>query len=364
VAGTRFYERREVKDVVAYFRLIHNPQDSVSLRRIVNVPARGIGQTTMLKLADLADSMGVSLFEALRLVAESTDSPNAIEHPFNTGTVSKLAVFGRMMAVFTERAATASLTELFDLVVDKSGYRAQVLENKEGVDRWENVLELRSVADDYHDLPSPEGMSAFLEKVALVSDSDAYDEDVDRVTLITLHQAKGLEFPVVFIVGLEERLLPHVRSFDDAAQMEEERRLFYVGITRAKDRLYLVHSFRRTLMGQSAVNKPSRFIDDIPKHLVTGPGSWRGGGDKVTEAVYAWNRTPLGVPAPAVAEEQKARKPSPELGTGDRVAHAQFGEGVVISAKDVRNDRELVIAFDGQGVKRLLASFARLEKVG
>ncbi len=364
VAGTRFYERREVKDVVAYFRLIHNPQDSVSLRRVINVPGRGIGQQTLLKLAELAESLGISLSDALRLVAESRERPEAISHPFNQRTTRALADFWEMIDGFTTNARVLNLTELFDLVVEASGYQAQVLGDKDGEDRWENVLELRGVANDYQQLPPPEAMTAFLEKVALVSDSDAYDETVDRVTLITLHQAKGLEFPVVFIVGLEERLLPHVRSFDDPAQMEEERRLFYVGITRAHKRLYLVHSFRRTLMGTSAVNKPSRFIDDIPKHLVASPGWWRDGTDQVAEAVYSWNRTPVGTAADAIPETPKSGKPSPELRTGDRVAHIQFGEGIVVSCKDIRDDREVVVAFDGQGVKRLLMSFAHLEKVG
>jgi len=364
VAGTRFYERREVKDVVAYLRLIHNPQDSVSLRRIINVPGRGIGQQTMMRLSELAESLGVSLSNALRLVAESRERPEAIEHPFNQRTVRTLADFQEMIEGFITKAEEVTLTELFDLVVEVSGYRAQVLGDKDGEERWENVLELRGVAHDYQHLPSPEAMTSFLEKVSLVSDTDGYDETTDRVTLITLHQAKGLEFPVVFIVGLEERLLPHVRSFDDPAQMEEERRLFYVGITRARKHLYLVHSFRRTLMGTSGVNQPSRYIDDIPKHLTAKPGWWRDGADPVTEAVYSWNPTPIGTTADAALKTPKSSKPSPELRTGDRVVHAQFGEGVVVSCKDVRDDREVVVAFDGQGVKRLLMSFARLEKVG
>ncbi len=363
IAGTRFYERREVKDVVAYFRLIHNPQDSVSLRRIINIPSRGIGQQTLMKLNELAESLGLSLSDALRLVAESRQRPEAIEHPFSQRTMRALADFWEMIDGFTTNARMLSLTELLDLVVEASGYQTQVLSDKEGEERWENILELRGVTNDYQHLPSSEAMTAFLEKVALVSDSDAYDETIDRVTLITLHQAKGLEFPVVFIVGMEERLLPHIRSFDDPAQMEEERRLFYVGITRAQKRLYLVHSFRRTLMGTSAVNKPSRFINDIPKHLVASPGWRHDDTDQVTEAVFSWNRTPVGTTTDAIPSP-KPRKLSPKLQTGDRVTHSQFGDGIIVSCNDIRDDCEVVVAFDGQGVKRLLMSFARLTKVG
>ncbi len=197
----------------------------------------------------------------------------------------------------------------------------------------------------------PDGLAAFLEGVTLVSDVDRLDETVDAVTLITLHQAKGLEFPVVFIVGMEDGILPHFKSFDDPAQMEEERRLCYVGITRAKQRVYLVRAFRRSLMGSSTVNKPSRFLNDIPQHLVSGGGDWwQGEESQIAEAMYSWNKAP--VPGATVLE----------LKAGDRVRHAQFGDGVVVNCQSVTDDTEVVVAFQGQGVKKLLLSFARLEK--
>ena len=183
------------------------------------------------------------------------------------------------------------------------------------------------------------------------------EEGVDRVTLITLHQAKGLEFPVVFIVGMEEKLLPHIRSFDDPAQMEEERRLSYVGITRAKQRVYLVHAFRRTFMGTSTVNQPSRFLEDIPKHLTTTP-DWSEEGSRPLESMYTWNRSRVEEP-----ERPLASAPAVDLHDGDRVKHAQFGEGVVVSHKRVKNDLEVTVAFKEAGLKRLILSFARLEKV-
>ena len=292
VAGTRFYERREVKDVIAYFRLIQNPQDSVSLQRIINVPGRGIGQTTVAKLSAWAQSMGASPYDALRRLVDlkQRKDDDGAELPFDGRAGDALARFSQMLADFIEKSQNTNLVDLFDFVVEGSNYKQFTLNDPDGAERWENILELRTVAQQYKDLPPRESLAAFLESVALVSDVDGYDEKLDRVTLITLHQAKGLEFPVVLIVGVEEKLLPHMRSMDDPDQLEEERRLFYVGITRAKKRLYLLHAFRRSFMGQSTVNPPSRFLEDIPKHLITTPG-WRQGEEtKVADAVYSWNR--------------------------------------------------------------------------
>ncbi|MBL7166579.1 MAG: UvrD-helicase domain-containing protein [Dehalococcoidales bacterium] len=362
VAGTRFYERREVKDVIAYLRLVHNPQDTVSLMRVINVPGRGIGQQTLTRLSDRARSLGISPSEALRLIAEASEKDDVPEHPFSPRTTRLLADFWMMLEGFITKSRELDLVELFDTVVESSGYQRYIMSGDDGEERWDNILELRGVAQEYRHLKSTEGLIAFLEGVALVSDIDSLDETTDRVTLITLHQAKGLEFPVVFIVGMEERLLPHVRSFDDAAQMEEERRLCYVGITRAKQRLYLVRSFRRTLMGSSNVNKPSRFLEDIPGHLTSTPGWWQEGTDKVAEAVYSWG------PASTSEQTSGANKPASngamsDLKAGDHVSHTQFGEGVVVSCKKVRDDSEVVVAFIDQGVKRLLSSLASLKKV-
>ena len=362
VAGTRFYERREVKDVIAYLRLVHNSQDTVSLMRVINVPGRGIGPQTLARLSDRARSLGVSPSEALRLIAEGHEKDNEPEHPFSPRTVRLLTDFWTMLEGLIAKSRELDLVELFDTVVERSGYQRYIMSGDDGEERWDNILELRGVAQEYRHLKSTEGLIAFLEGVALVSDIDSLDETTDRVTLITLHQAKGLEFPVVFIVGMEERLLPHVRSFDDAAQMEEERRLCYVGITRAKQRLYLVRSFRRTLMGSSNVNKPSRFLEDIPGHLTSTPGWWQEGTDKVAEAVYSWG------PASTSEQTSGANKPASngamsDLKAGDHVSHTQFGEGVVVSCKKVRDDSEVVVAFIDQGVKRLLSSLASLKKV-
>ena len=349
VAGTRFYERREVKDIIAYLRLVQNPYDTVSLLRIINVPQRGIGQRSLDELTQWARSQGVPEYRALQLLAESKDS--GADLPFSSRTVKVLAGFAAMVENFIEKSRELKLVELFDLVVESSGYRQYMVGLVDGEDRWENILELRGVAQEYRDMKPTEGLAAFLEGVALVSDVDDLKEKFDTVTLITLHQAKGLEFPVVFIVGMEDGILPHFKSIDDPAQLEEERRLCYVGITRAKKRVYLVRAFRRHLMGSSAVNRPSRFLQDIPSELITK--------SSVLEGEDSWAHSTS--EARDKSEELKGRVA--EFKPGDHVRHEQFGEGVVVGYQKVKNDAEVVVAFDGEGVKRFLLSFAKIEKV-
>jgi DNA helicase-2/ATP-dependent DNA helicase PcrA len=347
VAGTRFYERREVKDIIAYLRLVHNPYDTVSLLRVINVPQRGIGERSIDELTRWARSQGCHEYQALKLLAESRES--GADLPFSARTVKALVGFAAMLEDLIGRSRELDLAALFDIVVERSGYKQYLVGLVDGEERWENILELRGVAQDYRDLKPGEGLAAFLEGVALVSDVDDLPEKLDTVTLITLHQAKGLEFPVVFIVGMEEGIIPHYKSIDDPAQLEEERRLCYVGITRAKKKVYLVRAFRRHLMGASAVNKPSRFLQDIPPHLISRESD--------REGETEW-------PAPGVAEaEPELLKDLPEFKAGDHVRHDQFGEGVVVNYHRVKNDAEVVVAFDGAGVKRFLLSFARIEKV-
>jgi len=351
VAGTRFYERREVKDVIAYLRLIQNPNDSVSLLRIINVPQRGIGQRTVAELSRWARARGIAEYQAIQQLAKQ-EAETAEHRPlFNARTMRALQSFVGTMEDFSARSRQMNLVDLFDCIVANSGYQEYIQSMPDGEDRWENILELRTVAREYRDMPPQDGLSAFLEGVTLVSDVDSYEERVDAATLITLHQAKGLEFPVVFIVGMEDGILPHIRSFDDPDQMEEERRLCYVGITRAKKRVYLVRAFRRAFMGSSNINQPSRFLQDIPPQLISGGERWRGEDSELATAMFSWNRMAMN------------RPDLPELSVGDHVHHPQFGEGVVVSGKPVKDDVEVVVAFDGAGVKKLLLSFARLEKI-
>ena len=342
VGGTRFYERREVKDVVAYLRLIHNPNDTVSLTRIINVPGRGIGQRTIAELTTWANEKGLSYYDTLKLIAQGEEST-----PLSSRSSQALSSFVNILDELIARSGELSLVDLLDLVLERTGYKKYTMEGADGEERWDNILELRTVAAGYRDLEPRESLSAFLEEVALVSDVDELDEKVDAATLITLHQAKGLEFPVVFIVGMEEGVLPHFRSLPDPEQMEEERRLCYVGITRAKDKVYLVYTLRRSLMGSSAHNPPSRFLKDIPSNLLTSPSA---------QAAEASKRPT----APAVSPLPS----KPALKAGEHVSHAIFGEGIVVNCLSSGDDHEVTIAFKGDaGIKRFLLSLAPLEKM-
>jgi len=347
VGGTRFYQRREVKDIIAYLRLIHNPQDNVSLSRIMNVPSRGVGQRTLSQLQSWAKAHDASLFEALKQVGHDVIASGA-KQSLPPRITQALAGFDALMAGLIAQSRELSLSGLLDEILEHTRYREYVLDKEGGEERWENVMELKSVASDYDELDPEEALAAFLEKVSLVSDIDELDEKADAVTLITLHQAKGLEFPAVFIVGMEEGILPHRRSFDDPAEMEEERRLCYVGITRAKKRLHLLRSYRRSLFGGSTANPPSRFLQDISPHLISPRGLWEGSPTPVASAYSQPSPWPFSTLT---------------LKVGDHVRHPKFGHGIVMNCHPTRDDQELTVAFEEAGVKKLLASLAPLEKI-
>ncbi|MBC8075989.1 MAG: UvrD-helicase domain-containing protein, partial [Chloroflexales bacterium] len=274
VGGTRFYERKEVKDALAYLRLALNPNDSVSLLRVINVPARGIGDRTEEELGRWAAALNTPIFHALRDLArdEGANVGATIAKPsFAARTRSALLRFLTLLEELLDARTRLSLVELLDLALERLEFRDFLLREygpDEGEDRWNNVQELRTVASEYAGLPREAQLPTFLEEVALVADVDSMDKQTDVVTCITLHQAKGLEYPVVFLVGLEEGLLPHSRSADDRDKIEEERRLLYVGATRAQHRLYLLYAFRRTSYGRTNTSVPSRFLADIPRALL------------------------------------------------------------------------------------------------
>jgi len=347
VGGTRFYQRREVKDIIAYLRLINNPQDNVSLSRIINVPVRGIGQRTLSHLQDWAKAHDIPLFEALKQVSHNPIASEA-KQSLASRTIQALAGFAALVSKLTVQSRELSLSGLLDEILGHTGYREYILAKENGEEKWENIMELRNVASEYDELDPEEALTTFLEKVSLVSDIDELDERADAVTLITLHQAKGLEFPAVFIVGLEEGILPHRKSFDDPEQMEEERRLCYVGITRAKERLYLLRSYRRSLFGGSTANPPSRFLQDISPHLISPRGLWE---ESPTPMTSAYSQ-PSSRPSSALA-----------LKVGDHVRHSKFGPGIVMNCLPTKDDQELTVAFEEAGVKKLLASLAPLEKI-
>ncbi|MGD8738003.1 MAG: UvrD-helicase domain-containing protein [Anaerolineae bacterium] len=382
VGATRFYERKEIKDVMAYLRLIHNPYDGVGLARVINVPPRAIGQKTEAALAAWAAQMGVPAYAALQLLVEAEEMDEEVQVPFGTRARRALLGFILLLEELIQARHELNLLELLDLVLERSGYAAYVQDGtEEGQNRWENILELRTVAREYADLSVEAALTTFLEEVALVSDVDSLDEQVDAPTLLTLHSAKGLEFPVVFIVGMEEKLFPHSRSMEDAEQLEEERRLCYVGVTRAKEYLYLLYTFRRTLYGESELREPSRFLNDLPAGLIKGRAQKRARQQGLgLEAGRYLGRQRAGVtsfsPGPTRQRRQTPgldrrtparaeRSPYEELRfeTGDEVEHRVFGRGVVIESKVSGGDEQVTVAFAGVGLKRLMAGMAPMDKV-
>jgi DNA helicase-2/ATP-dependent DNA helicase PcrA len=378
VGAQRFYGRKEIKDVLGYLRLIHNPADSVSLLRVINVPPRGLGAKTIELLMATASAASRAPIDILRDLAAL--GPKALSaRAFGGKAAASLAGFGQMLEHWRSLKGRLTVVKLLDEVLERSGYKDYVQDNTdEGEERWANVLELRGVAADYQEAD----LATFLEQVALVSDQDTL-ADADGAgkapTLLTLHAAKGLEFPVVFIAGLDDGVLPHQRSFEDPEAMLEERRLLYVGMTRAKDRLYLLRAFRRSLYGDSSLTMPSRFLKDIPDHLlqdarqvpstphkIHGPRR-RAARDEADEEIkipgpQSQIKNPKSAYARLISWDTPAQPPAlAKFRSGQRVRHKQFGEGVIVESKIAGGEEELIVAFDGAGIKRLAASLARLE---
>ena len=359
VGGVRFYQRREVKDVITYLRVINNPYDEISLARIVNVPARGIGQRSLEDLTFWARQRNLSLWEAMQAVVKGRTEGGEVP-PLSSRPAGAIAGFTGLITELIEQGQRVDIVTLLDNLLERIKYKQHLVSDPDrGEERWDNVMELRGVALQYQDWEPGEGLFAFLENVALVADVDRMDEaEREALTLITLHQAKGLEYPVVFMTGMEEGVLPHMRSMDDPGEMEEERRLTYVGMTRAKERLYMVRAFRRGFGGPSMPSGPSRFLADIPENIISKPMGVR---QVVTPA-----RQPSFWPGARTVTPSADGKPSVQpFKVGEKVKHNKFGEGVVINCIATKDDYEVTVAFrTDAGIKRLLASFAPLERVG
>jgi DNA helicase-2/ATP-dependent DNA helicase PcrA len=346
----RFYQRREVKDLIAYLRLVHNPFDEASLLRVLNVPARGIGARTVERLREWARANDRTLWEGC---LAATGQPGAFG--LTSRTAAGLNAFVAAIESLAESAGQ-SLGALLDETLIATGYGAFLAGDEEPEERLANVAQLRAVMEQYTDVAGGTAdLANFLHDVSLVADVDEMEGEPDAVTLITLHAAKGLEFPVVFIAGMEEGVLPHMRSFDDPRQMEEERRLAYVGITRAEDLLYLTRAYRRFTMGGAMMHPPSRFLTDIPVELTRG---WNQRGPRPRASLPPERPTYAEVVAAAPPREEPALEA--DLQPGTRVRHQKFGEGVVISASKNGSDVEYQVAFDDGAVKRLLQTYARL----
>ena len=369
VGGVKFYERREVKDIISFLRLVSNPADDAALERVINTPARGISDRSLAELRRAAAANQAPLLDAVLSVQ---DENNPLGVTLSKRAANSVSAFADLFARLVEQSLVLQPQELIDLAMERSGYVRMLQEDKEtGEERMENLRELRGSAEQYSSGEPREQLSEFLENVALVSDVDGVrtgnpfqrdqqEERTDAITLITLHQAKGLEYEAVFMVGMEEGLLPHSRSADDPVQMEEERRLCYVGMTRAKRWLYMLHTFQRRFRGSLSPSMPSRFLMELPEPLVNAQTVRSRASQTETRTDPLWARRAAAVPAAV----RSASQPKLEFSAGDRVRHSHFGEGVVVSVKAVPGDVEATVAFSGNGVKRLMLGFAKLERSG
>ena len=408
VGGVRFYHRKEIKDAVGYFRVIFNPEDQVSLQRVINQPPRGIGAKSVQQLGQFAAQRGQTMRQAMREVAAARTDGLPCPLPVTARAARAIGDLSVTLDRLTDAAVELNVADLLDRMLDMTGLAKHINAQDDGEERWENILELRGLAEDYGPSGdgSAEGLGAFLERVSLVSDVDAYEQSEDALTLITLHQAKGLEFPVVIMAGMEEGLLPHSRSMDTMAEIEEERRLCYVGMTRAKERLYLLRAFRRRYPSSGGVSLPSRFLEDLPEDVLASPSLDRPPGSRAethglgpsrstrnADVVIGGSfgqarrssRTQLGDGAGTGGEATRGRlrgniderltewdasrsAPSPPdrdsapLVVGEVVRHPTFGEGVVQEVDGQGEAEQVTVNFVDVGLKRLLVNLARLQR--
>jgi DNA helicase-2/ATP-dependent DNA helicase PcrA len=337
IGGTRFYERKEIKDVVAYLRVLVNPRDTISLKRILNVPPRGIGDVTMSRLDAHAVTRGITLLEAVERAAE-IDS-------IGPGFKRKLAAFKSLIAELREAAASGSIGELIGHVADSTGYISflEEQETPDAVARLENVRELAAGAYEYEERAEEPTLDSFLEEISLLMDIDSWDETQERVSLMTLHNAKGLEFPVVFIAGVEEGLLPHHTALEDQAELEEERRLFYVGLTRARDRAFLSLATSRRGFHGFVTRSVSRFLHEMPPECL----------EYMSDVYETYGQT----------EEVEYSGEEVVIQVGAWVKHPDWGVGRVKACQGYGKELRVTVDFGHNNVKKVLARFANLELV-
>lgn len=345
IGGLKFYERKEIKDIVAYLRLILNQNDAVGLARIVNVPKRGIGQASLSKIMAFAGEQGVNPVEALERAGEIPGLSAKVR--------VRGAALGALLRRYSGESSYLSITDLAWVVMEQTGYRQELLDENtvESRTRLENLDEFLSVTGEFDRKAEEKDLRSFLENIALVTDLDKYNEETDQVALMTLHTAKGLEFPVVYLIGLEEGVFPHSRSLLDSGELEEERRLCYVGVTRARERLYLAHCWKRTLYGAERYNKPSRFLEEIPPHLMSAD-------DFLNEVEEKRSPGKKAIRGMSVKKPQDLE----QFILGDKVRHVKWGVGVIVGVQGQGENAEFKVAFPDQGIKVLLARYAPLER--
>jgi DNA helicase-2/ATP-dependent DNA helicase PcrA len=358
IGGTRFYDRREVKDAMAYIKAVVNPVDEVSVKRVLNVPRRGIGDATIGRLDSWANTQGLAFIDALRRQDEAGVTGKAVR-----GIASFVELIDDLADVVQQGPGA-----LLEAVLERSGYAAELEAERsiESEGRLENLSELVGVARDF------ESVDEFLEQVGLVSDTDQLDDEDSAVVLMTLHSAKGLEYLAVFVVGMEDGVFPHMRSMGEPEELEEERRLAYVGLTRAQQRLHLTHAWSRMLYGTTQYNPPSRFLDEIPGELVESIEGNRRGSRREAGASRWEGRSDPGRGRDRIVEQAMTAPQGPQpsgadslgLRIGDDVRHAKWGEGVILHIEGQGDKTEAVVRFPDIGEKRLLLAWAPLDKVG
>ncbi len=361
--GQKFYERKEIKDILAYLRVILNPSDSISLGRIINVPKRAIGDTSFSRAAEYANEQGMSVFEVLtdpyRVTGLGARAAKAMQE-FNT-----------LIRHWQESKERLHVTSLVEEVLAKTGYLDELRAEKtpDAESRIENLQEFLSVTKEYDATSEDKSLEGFLAEVSLVTDLDSLDDADDAVVMITMHGAKGLEFPVVFLAGMEETIFPHNRASLDNLELEEERRICYVAITRAQSKLYLTNASRRMLFGRTLYNNPSRFIDEIPEDLISrddpsDPGKLGKNAAPIRKKpAEDKGPSPLWTSYGSTLQPPKPVNSGPVYLLGDKVTHAKFGDGVIVSVKGEGSDAEIAVAFSGAGIRKLIAQYANLKKI-
>ena len=393
IGGHRFYERKEVKDILAYLSVIANPSDTVRLKRIINEPKRGIGDTTINNASSIADGIGLTLYDVIS---------HADEYPMLSRSADKLKAFTNLINSLVLSLEENTIQDFYDDVINKTGYMASLeLDKETAEERKANVMELLANLVRYMEDNEGGSLSGFLEEVALMTDIDNYNSDNESVVMMTLHSAKGLEFPVVFIVGMEEGLFPGNQVMYDPTEIEEERRLCYVGITRAKEKLYITNARQRMLFGNTSITRPSRFLNEIPEELTDFErnepqqsfyGGYSGGRSSYGSSSYSggsnYGSKTFGTPQTNVSKSASYQKPAAkgfanggfsssqnksaaksdtsvvlDYKVGDTVEHKAFGRGIVISTKALGGDMLLEVAFDNCGTKKIMAKVAKMKKV-
>lgn len=364
VGGTKFYERKEIKDIIAYLRLIYNPHDGLSLERIINVPRRGIGDATLARLQSYANETNQSMFDVIS---------NASEVPgLSSRFVGKLDELASLLFEFMGEAEETSVKQLIINVMQRTGYQEQLElgRNAQDQSRLENLQELLSAAEDFAEKAARNGDEAslenFLSEVALVSDIDDAELGDEAVTLMTLHSAKGLEFPTVFLVGMEEGIFPHARTLGDEEEIEEERRICYVGITRAERHLYLSNAKMRMIYGDTLSRRPSRFLQEVPRNLIheyRRPQQQKVVLRDVPREQDSRPRTTNWFLQNKSSFVPKEASSSASFKAGDRVNHKKWGLGTIVAVKDTEDGQEVKVAFNGGGIRSLLTKYAVLQKV-